>query len=296
MAGDEAGDAGGGRDGAGEDLDAIAAELYALRPDEFTAARNARAQGVPRALGTRIRALRKPAASAWAVDLLAREGLIADLLELAVALREAQDDLDARELQRLGRERRALVQALARRAASLAADRGVTISAAARDDVAATLTAALLDPLAGAAVATGRLIRPLEATGVDPVDLSAAVAGSIPGVSDAPRRPDRTADDLAARRARKAAEQAVRTAERGASDAERELRRADALLATATERADHLAERVDELRAQLARLEKDARAATAARADAAAAQAAAAARAEDARRALEAARGAVPPE
>ncbi|WP_205783022.1 transposase [Microbacterium sp. ABRD28] len=287
-----AGDENGGDAG---ELDAVAAELYALRPDEFTVARNARAQAASRALGTRIRALRKPAASAWAVDLLAREGLLAEVLELAAALREAQDDLDARELQRLGRERRALVQALTRQAVSLAADQGVTVSAAARDDVAATITAALLDPLAGAAVATGRLIRPLEATGVDPVDLSEAVGGSIPGVPDAPARPART-DDLAARRARKAAEQAVRAAERGASDAERELARAAAVLATATERAEHLSDRVEELRAQLARVEKDARAAADARTAAEGARAAAAERVDVARRTLETAREALPPE
>ncbi|TQK20912.1 hypothetical protein FBY40_3457 [Microbacterium sp. SLBN-154] len=290
-----AGDAGDVDGGEASELDAVAAELYALRPDEFTVARNARAQAAPRALGVRIRALRKPAASAWAVDLLAREGLLAEVLELAAALREAQDDLDARELQRLGRERRALVQALTRQAVSLAADQGVTVSAAARDDVAATITAALLDPLAGAAVATGRLVRPLEATGVDPVDLSEAVGGSIPGVPDAPARPERT-DDLAARRARKAAEQAVRAAERGASDAERELARADALLATATERAEHLSDRVEELRAQLARVEKDAQAAAEAQTAAADARAAAAERVDGARRTLETAREAVPPD
>lgn len=277
-----------------DELDAVAVELYALRPEEFTAARNARAQAAPRALGARIRTLRKPAASAWAVDLLAREGLLTDVLELAAALREAQDDLDAKELQRLGRERRALVQALARRSVALAAERGVTLSGAARDDVAATITAALLDPRAGAAVATARLIRPLEATGVDPVDLSEAVGGSIPGVPDAPARPARTTDDLAARRARKAAEQAVRAAERGASETERELTRAEALLAAATEREAHLAERLDELRAQLARLEKDARAAADAREAAADARVAAAERAGDARRALETARDALP--
>ncbi|WJL96838.1 transposase [Microbacterium sp. ET2] len=292
MAGEDSGGASGGE---ADELDAVAAELYALRPDEFTAARNARALAAPRALGSRIRSLRKPAASAWAVDLLAREGRLTEVLDLAAALREAQDDLDAKEMQRLGRERRALVQALARQAVTLAAEHGVTVSAAARDDVAATITAALLDPLAGAAVATGRLIRPLEATGVDPVDLSEAVGGSIPGLPDAAARPERTTDDLAARRARKAAEQAVRAAERGASDAERELTRAEALLATATERADHLSERVEELRAQLARVEKDARAAADARKAAAAARTAAAERVEDARRTLETARRAVPP-
>ena len=53
------------------------------------------------------------AAAAWAVDLLARDGQLAEALELAGALREAQDDLDGAELARLSRQRRALVAALA---------------------------------------------------------------------------------------------------------------------------------------------------------------------------------------
>ena len=90
-------------------LDEIAVELYALTPEEFTAARNARAAASARALAARVKALRKPTVAAWAVDRLAREGQLADALDLAAALRDAQDDLDAAELSRLGRQRRGLV-------------------------------------------------------------------------------------------------------------------------------------------------------------------------------------------
>ena len=61
-------------DSAAAQLDAIAAELYALPPEEFTEARNARAATADRALAASVKALRKPTASAWAVDLLARDG------------------------------------------------------------------------------------------------------------------------------------------------------------------------------------------------------------------------------
>ncbi|HYI50204.1 MAG TPA: transposase [Microbacterium sp.] len=236
-------------------LDAIAAELYALAPDDFTAARNARAAASDRGLAARVKALRKPAASAWAVDLLARDGQLAEALELAGALREAQDDLDSAELARLSRQRRALVAALATQAVGLAKDRGVTISAAARSDVEKTINAAVMDAAAAVAVMTGRLVRPLEATGFDSVDVSDAVGGSLPGVPDAPP-PSR--DDLAERRARKAAEKALREAERAAGEAERELAKVDAKLTKARERGDHLAERIGDLRAELARLEADA--------------------------------------
>jgi hypothetical protein len=236
-------------------LDQIARELYALPPDDFTAARNARAGASDRSLAARIKALRKPTASAWAVDLLAREGQLAEALELAGALREAQDDLDGAELARLSRQRRALVAALASQAAGLAEDRGVTISAAARADVEKTINAAVMDAAAAAAVMTGRLVRPLEATGFEAVDVSDAVGGSLPGVPDQPP-PSRA--DLAERRARKAAEKALREAERAAGEADRELAKIEGRLAKVRERGDHLAERIDDLRDELARLEADA--------------------------------------
>jgi hypothetical protein len=236
-------------------LDAIAEELYALPPDEFTRARNARAGLADRALAVRVKALRKPTAAAWAVDLLAREGQLAEALELAGALREAQDDLDAAELARLSRQRRALVAALAAQAVELSEEHGVGISATARADVEKTINAAVMDAAAAAAVMTARLVRPLEATGFEAVDVSDAVGGSIPGVPDAPP-PSR--DDLAERRARKAAERALREAERATGEAERELAKIDAKLAKARERSDHLSERIDDLRTELARLEADA--------------------------------------
>lgn len=236
-------------------LDAIARELYALPPEDFTSARNARAAASDRALAARVKALRKPTAAAWAVDLLAREGQLAEALELAGALREAQDDLDGAELARLSRQRRALVGALATQAVELAAERGVSVSGAARTDIEKTINAAVMDAAAAAAVMTARLVRPLEASGFDAVDVSDAVGGSLPGVPDAPI-PSR--DDLAERRARKAAEKALREAERAAGEADRELAKIDAKLEKSRERADHLRERIDDLRAELARFEADA--------------------------------------
>ena len=236
-------------------LDAIAVELYALPPDDFTSARNARAAAADRSLAARVKTLRKPTAAAWAVDLLARDGQLAEALELAGALREAQDDLDGAELARLSRQRRALVAALATQAVDLAAERGVSVSASARADVEKTINAAVMDAAAAAAVMTARLVRPLEASGFDAVDVSDAVGGSLPGVPDAPAP---TRDDLAERRARKEAERAVREAERAAGEADRELAKIDAKLTKARERADHLRERIDDLHAELARFEADA--------------------------------------
>lgn len=240
-----------------EDLDTIARELYALAPAKFTAARNARAGLAAPALAKQVKALRKPTVSAWAVNLLTRDGQLADAVELSAALREAQDDLDAAELGRLGKQRRQLVAALAKQAVDLAEEEGGTLSAAAREDVVTTINAAVMDAAAAAAVLTARLVKPLEAGDIDPAALADAVGGSLPDAIPAP--PAR--DDLADRRARKAAEKAAREAERLANEAERELARVDARREKAQERVDHVRERIDDLRRDLAALEADEQAA-----------------------------------
>jgi hypothetical protein len=241
-------------------LDAAAADLLALPPAQFTAARNARAEEVGGMVGRRIAKLRKPTLAAWAVNLLARDGQLGEAVELAQALREAQDDADAAEMTRLGRQRRQLVTALARRAADLAADAGAPLSPTMRDAVEKTVNAAIIDPHAAAMILTGRLVASVDLA--DDTDPSAAVAGSVPegaAVAEAPAR-----DDLAQRRARKAAERAVREAERARSDADRALAGAKTRESTARERADRVRERLESLRAEIARVEKDAAAADAA--------------------------------
>lgn len=244
-----------------DDPDAVAAALYALPPAEFTAARNARAALLTGAAAKAVRELRKPSVAAWAVNLLVADGQLGEAVELSRALHEAQDDLDAAELARLGRDRRALVAGLARRAAALAKDAGTTLSPTVVDEVSRTINAAIVDETAAAAVLTGRLVRTI-GPDTDPADLPAAVGGTLPGVAP---RPAPARDDLAARRARKAAEAAARQAERAASEAERERTRLEARAQKARERADLLHERADELRAELARIERDAAAADAER-------------------------------
>ncbi|BDV31895.1 transposase [Microbacterium terricola] len=235
-----------------DDLDAIVVELLTVTPAEFTAARTDRARQAPKELAARIKALRKPSVSAWTVDLLAREGLLGEALELAASLREAQDDLDAAELSRLGGQRRQLVAALAAQAVDRAAEHGVQVSASARTEVEQTLNAAMIDADAAAAVLSARLVRPLEAAGFGGVDLGDALEGSQPAGS-----PVVATDDLAERRARKAAEKAVRDAEHAAEQADRERARIATRRDKVQERVERLDERVTELRRDLARVEAE---------------------------------------
>ncbi len=240
-------------------LDEAAAELLALPPSRFTAARAARAASAGGDLGRRIAKLRKPTVAAWAVNLLVRDGQLGEAVELSRALHEAQDDLDAAELARLGRQRRQLVTALARRAGDLASEAGTPLSAAVTDAVEKTVNAAVVDPAAAAAVLTGRLVTAIDLAALDPGSLVDAVAGSVPDAVPAPEQAPR--DDLAARRARKAAERAVREAERARAEAERARSTADTRLAAAREHADRVHARVDGLRAELRRAEAEAAAA-----------------------------------
>jgi len=268
-------------------LDEVATDLLALPPSLFTAARNARAAEVGGATGRRIAKLRKPTAAAWAVNLLVRDGQLGEAVELSRALHEAQDDLDAAELARLGKQRRQLVAALARRARELADAAGTPLSAAMSDAVEKTVNAAVVDDAVAAAVLTGRLVSPVDLADLDRDQLGAAVAGTIPAsvpTAAAPR------DDLADRRRRRAAERAVRDAERARSEAERDRSSAEKALATARERADRSHERVDTVRAELARAEADAAEADAVVRTREDARAEAAAKAEEAERALARAR------
>ncbi|WP_077487792.1 hypothetical protein [Sinomonas mesophila] len=167
------------------DLADVAAELYALLPAEFTAARNRRAkdaktEGHP-LLAKQVARLPKPTASAWAVNLIARQHPeeLAPVLDLGAAMRDAQEMLDAGRLRALGQQRSQVLAAAVRRARSAAEALGVTISDAAAGEIEQTLRAAMGDPDAAAAVRSGLLVRPFAGGGFGPADLSGAVA--VPG-------------------------------------------------------------------------------------------------------------------
>ena len=167
------------------DLAAVVDELYGLLPAEFTAARNDRAKAVgaeDKTLAGLIRRLPKPSAAAWAVNMLVRRRPddIAGIVELGAALREAQDALDRDEMKALGQQRQALIAAIGRAAGDLAAELGNPISGSAAGELEQTLQAAMADPAAALAVRSGRLVRALASTGLEPPDLAGAVAGPAP--------------------------------------------------------------------------------------------------------------------
>jgi hypothetical protein len=252
-------------------------ELFGLPPEEFVAARDELARRLRREgdaeAARRVKALRRPPLSAWAVNQLARgeeqalEGLLAAGERLRAVHQAALAGGDAAELRAATTAEREAVARLVEAALARLREAGHPTTETTRDRVAATLHAAAASPEAADLVRHGRLTADLDPTGF----------GAAPGrPAAAPGRPaagaevdgDRAAaaeDDAAARRARRAtavaarddarkrarlaADQAVlatRHAERLgrlADQAEREARRARATAAAAIEAASAARER-----------------------------------------------------
>lgn len=236
------------------DIDDVCDELYGLDPAEFVAARTAqvaaaRAAG-DKALAGRIGKLRKPTVSAWVVNLLAREAPdeVGALLDLGAALQDAQRHLSGADLRALSGQRQKAVSGLARRAGTLAADRGRPVDENLLREVGQTLNAALADPAVGAQVRSGTTATAQTYDGFGPSGLAA-----VPDLADAepepepppkPRRPSR-ADKLAAARADlDAANTAVASAQEAVEQTGAEVARARAAI-------DEIDARIDELREQL---------------------------------------------
>jgi hypothetical protein len=236
------------------DLLAVAEDLYALTPGEFTAARNehtkaAKADG-DKDLAARIGQLRRPSVAAWVVNMLMRHHgeEMAQVLELGESLRQAQADLDGEALRELTRQRRRLIAAVTGTARALAADLGEKVSDTVARQVEDTLHSAMVDENAAAAVRTGMLTEPLAPSGLGSLDIEEAVA-------------DRTALGRTATRAeppsRKRAELSVVPEEEPDEEERRheELTAARARLDEARTAADKAAKKLDKAEKRVAKLE-----------------------------------------
>jgi hypothetical protein len=246
-------------------------ELFGLPPEEFVAARDELARRLRREgeaeAARRIRALRRPPLSAWAVNQLARgpEGGLGELLAAGERLRAAHQAAlageGAAELRAAAKAEREAVAALVLAALELLRQAGHPTTDATRDRVAATLHAAAASPEAAELVGGGRLTADLDPSGFGGVpdgafDLEEPAGARTlrrRGAGARARRALRAtavaARDDARKRARLAADQAVlatRHAERLgrlADQAEREAGRARATATAAIEAASAARER-----------------------------------------------------
>jgi hypothetical protein len=243
-------------------LDTIANELYGLRPEEFTAARDARAAAArrdgDRELASAIKKLRRPTPAAWLVNLLAREysDRIVLLLELGSHMRQAQSALAAADLRRLSGERRTVVGGLVGDARDLARSAGQSVSEASWRELETTLEAALADADAGKAIQTGRLTTGMSYSGLGPVDLGGAVATPTSKREDRratvrDQEPGRRSAGQKQRKGIEAAELAVREAEAAADSLQREADELDRRLHESRQQRKQSRQDIHELERQI---------------------------------------------
>ena len=253
---------------------AIADELYALPVADFTAARDAHAKELKASdkdLAARVKALRKPSVAAWALNLFVRreKDQVEQVIAVGEALREAQANLDGAELRALTRQRRQLTAAVTGRARACAHDEGVRLSDAVAEQLEATLTAAMLDEGAAAAVRSGMLVAALAATGVEAVDVAGAVgapealgftATAREADEEPPPRPELRVvpDPEADQKRRRAAQEKVDAAEARVGEAQEAFDAAAAEVGELEARSMQVQAQIDELRRRLAELETSA--------------------------------------
>jgi hypothetical protein len=220
--------------------DAVA-ELYEADPDDFTRRRqeltaHAREAGEA-AVAKQIAGLRKPTRSAWVVNRLVRDDPAAAdrLAALAAELRGEEQSMDGARIRELTAARGRLVDELTRQAlAGLPAP-----PAALREEVSATLDAAIADP--GVAANLGTLVRAAHWAGFGLVPLPEGA----PAARKPPPAPAEAAAEREQRRQEKIdmTERAVAQADQDAEaatvaerDAEDAVQRLEAELADARQR------------------------------------------------------------
>jgi hypothetical protein len=229
------------------------AELYSLPLDEFTAKRDALAKRVredDRAESERIRKLKKPTRSAWAVNM----GVNADraaaerLLDAGKRLEQAQSAAlgggdSAKLKEAMGKQQEAIEEMMAAIQESLGSER---VSPAILDRARETLRAVAGDEELAAEFAAGRITTDREAVGF---------GGSAPAI--APRRAKReqpepgAAERREAERRVKAATRALDAAAKRVESARKRLDRAQASLDEAQEQYDEAERERDEREGEL---------------------------------------------
>jgi hypothetical protein len=271
---------------ASDRVTAAVAELYGADPEEFTARRKeladeARAAG-DRDASKEITALRKPTRAAWVVNRLARAdpGAPERLAALADGLRAAAEAGDGRKLRELSARRGSLIDGLAGQALDAA---GVADPPAGlREEVVATLTAALGDPETAERLAAGTLTRASQWAGFSAFappgfgtapetadeDTAEPAASAAPSPAPAPRKRaalrlvpparDRAADGgtTAQRRTGKAAPSGAREDDDGAARRQQAIDDAERIAATAASAAAAAVTEEDRLEATVRDLEE----------------------------------------
>lgn len=228
------------------DFEDAARELYRLPLAEFTAARNAAAAEARRigalALADSLKALKKPTLAAWALNRLAdrKPEELRRLVQLAPALRSAQETLAGDEIRRLSRQRVELIGSLSEATRALAIAAGQPLSGAARVEVEETLEAAVLDEELAGLLQFGRLTSSRRSAGLANVGFGEGHPSGDSTRTTGPNRVptrvgagDRAAEDRQRHRMAQASQ-------REREQAERELERVQEKLGRALDQLERL--------------------------------------------------------
>jgi hypothetical protein len=235
-------------------VDDAANELYTGDPDAFMDRRKAlaaaaREQG-DAAAAKEIAALRKPTRSAWTLNALVRteSDAIDRLTELGAQLREAERRLDGGAMRDLSRQRRDLVDDLTRKAFAATEQKGP--SSALREEVNATLLAAIADPDIAEQLASGRLVRSAQwdGFGSNGGDTGGAARPALTVVPSPRAEPRKEREPTAAQRAQR---ERIAAAEKEVAAARRQLVKAETEAAKHQDRLDALEEQLAEVRHRL---------------------------------------------
>jgi hypothetical protein len=238
-------------------------ELYEADPDDFMPRRaelvaRAREAGQP-AVAKQIAALRKPTRSAWVVNSLVRADpeVTSRLAALAAELRGDEQSMDGARIRELTAARGRLVDELTRQA--LRVSNLPAPPAALREEVTATLDAAIADPEVAASL--GTLVRaahwsgfgsaPLAPLTPQPSTASKAKPPPNPSTPSDPSTPSAPSTPKTPAPAEAAAERARRHQDK-IDQAERAALQADQTAATADQAEQDLTDTVRRLEAELA--------------------------------------------
>jgi hypothetical protein len=154
------------------DLERASQDLYGLAPNQFVAARDAKSSEARQAgrpdLASALKKLRKPSVGAWLANLLALEEPtdVERLIDLGVKLRAPNHKVDGEEIRRVSKEKGDAVSKLVRDARSMATRIGQPVSAAALQELEATLEAGFADAQAAERLREGRLSGGLHYSGL----------------------------------------------------------------------------------------------------------------------------------
>lgn len=255
------------------ELASVVDELYGLRPQDFTTARDERSSEARRVgdkdLALSIRQLRKPTVGAWMANMLVRNQRadVERLIDLGEALRSNRK-LDGDQIRQVSKEKNDAVTSLIRQGRSIAKRTGQPVSQAAELDLEGTLDASFADPVSAASLRAGCLTTALRYSGLGLGSETKRIVGAPNTRSPergnsakSPLSPEQKARRALeeANRESKVAEAEVEKAKQAVTAAEADLKRTKASLMVATRRSARALEKSTAAQRKIDSLKRKAR-------------------------------------